>query len=331
MQILLNKIYKGKKLTEIEAYKVFNSIIMGKVNNIQLSAILIALKIKNESEDEIIGATRAFLEHMKPFSKPNYIFSDIVGTGGDLSNTINISTASSFVGATCGLKVIKHCNTHISSKSGSYDLLKEFDININISEHKSKEMLDKLNICFLFAPQYHISFKNIMLVRKILKIKTLFNILGPLLNPSRPPLSIIGVYDYKLMIPIANILKKLNTIHAMIVCSNYTDEVTLHSFTNVVELYNSKIISYTLCPDDFGVKYHNKNTIIGGTPKENYEIIKNVFQGKGPIAVAETIAVNVAMLLKLFGNKNLKKNTKYALEVIHSGKVYETISNLSKF
>jgi len=303
----------------------------GKINNVQLSAILIALKIKGESEQEIMGAMQACLEQAQPFPKQNYMFSDIVGTGGDLSNSINISTASALVGATCGLKIIKHCNSSISGKSGSYDLLKEFDININISQKKSQEMLNKLNVCFLFAPQYHASFKHVSLVRKILKTRTLFNILGPLLNPSNPPLSVIGVYSTKLMIPIAHILKKLNRHRSIIVYSNNIDEVTLHSPTNITELKNSKITSYTLYPESFGVHFHDKNTILGGTPKENYEIVKKVFQGKGPISITETIAANTAILLQLFGNEDLKKNTQYALKIIYSGKVYQKIIELSKF
>ncbi|XBC42528.1 MAG: anthranilate phosphoribosyltransferase [Buchnera aphidicola (Meitanaphis elongallis)] len=330
MRTILNRIYEGNYLTEPETYNIFQSIMSGEINDIQLSAILIALKIRGESENEIMGAIRACLKYMKPFPKPNYMFSDIVGTGGDSSNSINISTASALVGATCGLKIVKHCNTNISSKTGSYDLLKEFDININISNNESQKMLNKLNICFLFAPQYHVSFKRVVLVRKILHTKTLFNILGPLLNPSQPPLSVIGVYNVKLMLPIANILKKLNNHRAIIVCSDHTDEITLHAPTHITELKNSKISSYILHPKNFGVNYHDKNAILGGTPKENYEIIKNVFQGKGPIAISETIAANVAVLLKLFGNENLKENTKYALQTIYSGKVYETIIALSK-
>ncbi|XBC43557.1 MAG: anthranilate phosphoribosyltransferase [Buchnera aphidicola (Meitanaphis flavogallis)] len=331
MQTILNKIYNGDYLTEQESYKIFTFIMSKKINDIQLSAILIALKIKGESESEIMGALRACLKYVKPFPKPNYMFADIVGTGGDSSNSINISTTSAFVGATCGLKIIKHCNTNISSKTGSYELLKEFGIDINISQRKSQEMLNTFNVCFLFAPQYHISFKYVTLVRKILKTKTLFNILGPLLNPSQPPLSFIGVYSIKLMFPIAKILRKLKSHRSIIVYSNHTDEVTLHSPTNVIELKNSKINSYTLYPEDFGVHYHNQNSILGGTPKENYEIIKKTLQGKGPSAITETIAANVAVLFKIFGNENLKKNTEYALKIIRSGKVYETISALSKF
>ncbi|XBC38956.1 MAG: anthranilate phosphoribosyltransferase [Buchnera aphidicola (Melaphis rhois)] len=331
MNNILNRIYNGYNLTEIESYNLFQYIMSGKINNVQLSAILIALKIKGESEQEIIGAMQACLEQAQPFPKQNYMFSDIVGTGGDLSNSINISTASALVGATCGLKIIKHCNSSISGKSGSYDLLKEFNININISQKKSQEMLNKLNICFLFAPQYHSSFKHVSLVRKILKTRTLFNILGPLLNPSNPPLSVIGVYSTKLMIPIAHILKKLNRHRSIIVYSNNIDEVTLHSPTNITELKNSKITSYTLYPESFGVRFHDKNTILGGTPKENYEIVKKVFQGKGPISITETIAANTAILLQLFGNEDLKKNTQYALKIIYSGKVYQKIIELSKF
>ncbi|AAO26987.1 anthranilate phosphoribosyltransferase [Buchnera aphidicola str. Bp (Baizongia pistaciae)] len=331
MKIILNKIYQGDTLNISETYTLFKSIMLKKINNIELSAILIALKIRGESQNEILGAVKACLEHMITFPKPTYMFSDIVGTGGDNSNSINISTTSALVGSACGFKIAKHCNGNISSKTGSADILKKFGINIQISPEKSKKMLDELNICFLFAPQYHINFKVVTQVRKILRIKTIFNIIAPLLNPAMPKLTVMGVCNFKLMLPIAQVLKTLNYHHAIIVCSDNIDEVTLHSFTKIIELKNNNITSYILHPDDFGVKYCHKNDILGGNTEENYNIIKKILQGKGPSAVTETIAVNVAILFKIFGYSNLKKNTEYALKVIRSGKVYEKIIQLSKF
>ncbi|MBZ2279570.1 anthranilate phosphoribosyltransferase, partial [Buchnera aphidicola] len=144
--------------------------------------------------EEIQGAIDAFLKNMKPFPQPNYLFSDIVGTGGDKNNTINISTASAFVASACGLKIIKHCNKGVSSKSGSSDILTKFNINLDASTKKLQECLNTLNICFLFAPRYHNGIQYATKVRKTLKIQTIFNILGPFLNPACPPLIVMGVY-----------------------------------------------------------------------------------------------------------------------------------------
>lgn len=330
MQNILQKVYNSIELNELESYTLFKSIILKKISDIELSAVLIALKTKGETTNEILGAVKAHLEYIKFFPRPNYIFADIVGTGGDNSNSINISTTSALVASTCNLKIIKHCNKKISSKCGSVDILKKFGINIQYDAYKSREILDQLNICFLFSQKYHDSFVNSMFVRKLLKTKTIFNIIGPLLNPAMPKHIVIGVSDPKIMFLIAEILKKLNYHHAIILHSNNTDEITLHSTTKIIELKNKKITSYILDPHDFGVNYYNKSEIQGGTSKENYEIIKYVLKGKGPKSITETIAVNVAVLLLIFGYSNLQENTKNVLDIIQNGKVYEKIIKLSQ-
>ncbi|CAL4322474.1 anthranilate phosphoribosyltransferase [Buchnera aphidicola] len=333
MKNILKKIYESNFLNELESYQLFRSISSGEFNEIQLSSILTAMQIRGESTEEILGATYAFLEKMKYFPKPNYLFSDIVGTGGDRKNTINVSTASAFVASSCGFKIVKHCNKGVSSKSGSSDLLNQFKINLNGSLKNSKKILDKLNICFLFAPRYHNGFKYAENVRKILKIKTIFNLLGPLLNPARPPLTLIGVYKKKLIVPIIQIIKKLKYQRAIVLHGNETDEVTLHGTTYIAELLNKKIYSYELTPEDFGLKTYSQNTIIKYSLEENYNIIKKTMKGKGEKLHEELIAVNVALLLKNFGYENLKENTEMALKKIRSGDVYKHIikvSNMSK-
>lgn len=328
MKNILKKIYESKLLTDLESYILFQNIIKKKINNIQLASVLIAMKIRGESSDEIFGAIRACLEKTECFPKPNYYFSDIVGTGGDRNNTINISTASAIVAATCGLKIVKHCNAKISSKSGSSDLLHELGININLSSQKSREMLDQYDICFLFAPQYHTIFKNVVKVRKTLKTKTFFNILGPLLNPSKPPLTVIGVHSKSLIPIMIRTLQKLNYQRAIVLHSNNTDEVMLFGKTYISELNNKKIISYEMVAQDFGLRSHSKNALQGGSSKENCDIIKKIFKGHGNIAHEETIAANVAILLKIFGNEDIKENAQYALEIIRSGSVYKKLISL---
>ncbi|HAO0783035.1 TPA: anthranilate phosphoribosyltransferase, partial [Escherichia coli] len=168
----------------------------------------------------------------------DYLFADIVGTGGDGSNSINISTASAFVAAACGLKVAKHGNRSVSSKSGSSDLLAAFGINLDMNADKSRQALDELGVCFLFAPKYHTGFRHAMPVRQQLKTRTLFNVLGPLINPAHPPLALIGVYSPELVLPIAETLRVLGYQRAAVVHSGGMDEVSLHAPTIVAELHD---------------------------------------------------------------------------------------------
>lgn len=329
MQNIFKKIYKLESLKQEESYRLFKSIVSGEINDIQLSSILTAMHVRNESMEEILGAIYAFLEQMKLFPRPNYIFSDIVGTGGDNQNTINISTASAFVASYCGFKIIKHCNQAVSSTSGSSDILKKFRINLNPSLKNSLKTLDKLNICFLFAPQYHSGFQCASHVRKILKMKTIFNLLGPFLNPSRPIYTVIGVYKKDLVYPMIKILKKLKYRKGIILHSNGTDEVTLHGITYISELLNKRIYSYELEAKDFGLKTHDKAIYIAGSSKDSYDIVKKIMQGKGDKLHEEIIAVNVAILLKNFGYTDLKSNTKMILKKIRSGEIYKHIIQIS--
>ncbi|QCI21003.1 anthranilate phosphoribosyltransferase [Buchnera aphidicola (Hyperomyzus lactucae)] len=330
MQKILNKIYDSKYLSQEESYKLFKSISSGRIKDVQLASVLIAMRIRGESTEEIIGAIYAFSENMKYFPRPSYVFSDIVGTGGDSKNTINISTASAFVAATCGYKIIKHCNQGISSKSGSSDLLKKFNINLYASSKKSRKSLDELNICFLFAPKYHHGFQYSNNVRKILKTKTILNILGPFLNPALPPLSVIGVYNKKLIGPAVQILKYLKYKRSIVLHGNDTDEVSLNGITYVSELFNGKVISYELGPQDFGLKIHTEKLFTESSLEENYHIISQTMQGKGHRLHEELIAVNVALLFKVFGKENLKENTQLALDKIRSGDVYKHIRNVAE-
>ncbi|AHG61254.1 Trpd [Buchnera aphidicola str. G002 (Myzus persicae)] len=330
MQNIFNKIYESKYLSQEESYQLFRSVASGKITDVQLASILIAMKIRGESIEEITGAIYAFSEKMNFFPRPKYIFSDIVGTGGDVKNTINVSTASAFVAATCGFKIIKHCNQGISSKSGSSDLLKKFNINLDVSPERSRQTLDELNICFLFAPKYHPGFKYSNNVRKTLKTKTIFNLLGPFLNPAVPSFTIIGVYHKKLIRPAVNILKNLKYERSIVIHGNNTDEVTLHGTTHVSELLDGNIFSYELRPKDFGLKIHSERKNIESSSEENYHIIKAIMKGKGNRLYEELIAVNVAILLRIFGCEDLKENTQLALDKIRSGDVYKHIIKVSE-
>ncbi len=203
------KLYQAQTLSQQESHQLFSAVVRGELKPEQLAAALVSMKIRGEHPNEIAGAATALLENAAPFPRPDYLFADIVGTGGDGSNSINISTASAFVAAACGLKVAKHGNRSVSSKSGSSDLLAAFGINLDMNADKSRQALDELGVCFLFAPKYHTGFRHAMPVRQQLKTRTLFNVLGPLINPAHPPLALIGVYSPELVLPIAETLRVL--------------------------------------------------------------------------------------------------------------------------
>ncbi len=330
MQAIINKLYAQQSLTQHESQQLFDTIIKGEMDPILLGAVLTALKIKGETPDEIAGAVSALQKNASPFPRPDYDFADIVGTGGDGANTINISTTAAFVAAACGVKVAKHGNRGVSSKSGSSDLLDSFGINLAMSAEDTRQAMDDLGVAFLFAPQYHGGVRHAMPVRQAMKTRTIFNILGPLINPARPNIELMGVYDASLVRPIAETMAKIGMKRAAVVFGSGLDEVAIHGDTLVAEIINGEIREYTLTPADFGVNVHPLEAIQGGNPDENREIITHILTGKGSEAQVAAVAVNVALLLRLFGNEDLKANTQKAIEVINSGKAYELVLQLAK-
>lgn len=329
MHALLEKLFRAESLTQAESQHLFAAIVRGELEPSQLAAVLISMKVRGETPAEIAGAAQALLADAQPFPRPDYRFADIVGTGGDGTNSINISTASAFVAASCGVKVAKHGNRSVSSRSGSSDLLAAFGIRLDMSAEQSRLALDELGVCFLFAPQYHPGFRHAMQVRQQLKTRTLFNVLGPLINPARPPLALIGVYSPELVLPIVQTLKTLGYQRAAVVHGGGMDEVAIHAPTSVAELNNGDIESYQLTPADFGLNSHPLGALQGGAPEENRDILARLLQGKGEPAHAAAVAANVALLLKLHGQENLRHNAQQALEMIHSGQPFERVTALA--
>jgi len=326
---ILENLYRAQVMTQEESQQLFTAIVNGELEPAQLAAALISMKVRGEQPAEIAGAAQALLANAEPFPRPDYAFADIVGTGGDGTNSINISTASAFVAAACGIRVAKHGNRSVSSRSGSSDLLAAFGIQLDMSAEKSRAALDDLGICFLFAPQYHTGFRHAMPVRKALKTRTLFNVLGPLINPARPPLALIGVYSPELVRPIAETLRTLGYQRAAVVHGAGMDEVAIHAATQVAELKDGEITTYELTPQDFGLDNYPIEALLGGEPEENRDILARLLQGNGDPAHEAAVAVNVAMLLRLFGQEDLKQNAQQALEVIRSGAAYQRVTALA--
>ncbi|CAI0718713.1 Anthranilate synthase component II [Serratia marcescens] len=329
MQPILEKLYRAESMSQQESQQLFSAIVRGELEPSQLAAALISMKVRGERPEEIAGAAKALLDDAQPFPRPDYPFADIVGTGGDGTNSINISTASAFVAAACGVKIAKHGNRSVSSRSGSSDLLAAFGIRLDLPAEEARKALDDLGVCFLFAPQYHTGFRHAMPVRQQLKTRTLFNVLGPLINPARPPLALIGVYSPELVLPIAETLRVLGYQRAAVVHGGGMDEVAIHATTHVAELNNGEISSYQLTPQSFGLETYPLEALLGGTPEENRDILARLLQGKGEPAHAAAVAANVALLLKLFGHEDLRQNARQALDMINSGQAYERVIALA--
>ena len=328
---LLEQLYSGHSLSISESTALFNAVIQGELSNEQIAAMLIALKVRGANTEEITGAVSASLQNAKVFPRPDYPFTDIVGTGGDGQNTINISTASAIVAASMGAKVAKHGNRSVSSKSGASDVLTALGVNVNVTPEQARQALDEIGVCFLFAQQYHSGFRHVAPVRAALKTRTIFNILGPLINPARPTYHLLGVYAPELVKIYAETAVALEHQHSFVVHGYGLDEVALHGETQVAEIKNGKIEYFTLTPEDFGLKTQSLESLRGGEPQENAQMLTALLQGKGISEHANAVAANTALLLKLFGHDDLKQNVQNVLAHLASGKVFETLQKLATY
>lgn len=271
---------KKQDLTYDQAYACMNEIMDGKASDIQKAAYLTALSLKGESIDEITASAKAMREHCVKLLNDEDVL-EIVGTGGDGSQSFNISTTSALVIASGGVKVAKHGNRAASSRSGAADCLEALGVNIRINEKQSKRLLDKIDICFLFAQNYHLAMKYVAPVRKELGIRTVFNILGPLTNPAGATLQVMGVYDQALVEPLAEVLSQLGVKRAMVVYGmDGLDEISASAPTLVCEVDEHHYRTYTITPEQFGLTRCKKEELIGGTPQDNAKISLEVLNGK---------------------------------------------------
>lgn len=291
----------GKDLSHEQSRQVFNDIVNGEVDEIHLSALLSALKVKGETAEEIAGAASALTSNALPFPALDYITADNCGTGGDGTHTINISTMCAILSAACGVKMAKHGNRKVSSQSGSADVLSELGIKLDMSPEKAKECLDNTNLTFLMAPVYHSGIRHAMPVRQTLKTRTIFNILGPLVNPAHAEIKMIGVYSPELCRTVAESLQQLGKKAAWVVHGSGMDELALHGESQVVELKDGKISEFTLTPEQYGLKRFELSELAGGTPSENAANIRSILAGDGCEAHNSAVILNTAPVLYLYG------------------------------
>jgi len=326
-QTQLNQLLAKQDLSFSQATALFDAIMNGQLNDIELTAALIALKLKGETSDEIAGAAASMRANAVPFQTSKTLLADSCGTGGDGSNTINISTTAAIVAAAAGINMVKHGNRSVSSNSGSADLLKALGINIDMSPEQAAHCLDKTGFTFLFAPHYHSGVRHAMGVRTALKSRTIFNILGPLANPAAPEVQLLGVYDPSLCLPMAETLKTLGTKRAMVVHGAGTDEIALHGTTKVVELNNGELSEYTLTASDFGLANYSLEQLAGQGPEYNAKASLAILQGQGEMAHNAAIIANVAALLYLTDKAgDLKAAADQVSNLLASGKAMDTLN-----
>lgn len=276
----IQKIVEGQDLTFDEAKDVMNEIMSGETSEALISAYLVTLRMKGETIDEISGSAQGMRDNGTKLEHDMDVL-EIVGTGGDKANTFNISTTSAFVAAAAGCKVAKHGNRGVSSKSGAADVLEALGADITISPEKSREILDKVGFCFLFAQKYHSAMRFVGPVRGALGIRTVFNILGPLTNPADAKSNIIGVYDEALVEPIAQVLIKLGVKKGMVVYGEDTmDEITPSAKTMVCEIKDGKTKMFEINPEEYGISICNKEDLQGGDGVKNAQITKDILSGK---------------------------------------------------
>ncbi len=330
----LEKIINKEDLSFSESFSAMNEIMNGEVNNSQLAGFLIALKSKGEKPAEVAGFAKSMQEKSIKINCEDENAIDVCGTGGDNSGSFNISTAAAFVVAGAGVKVAKHGNRSISSKSGSADVLQSLGVNINLSQKQSEEALNKIGITFLFAPLYHPAMKYASTVRKELGMKTVFNMLGPLTNPARVKKQLIGTFNLKAAKTMSEAAKYLELKKVCFICGNDKyDEIFLGDLTEVNEYNQGKeITSYTLSNKSFNYPLIHQNDIKGDTPEVNAQIILEIFNNKKRNGAFHTVAANAALALYAADYSNdLNECIKAAEDSIKSGAALNKLFKLKEF
>ena len=244
----LPRLLTGEDLTADDAEHLFERLVLGQLEPAEIAGMLIALRMKGETAEEMIGAAQALSAAALPFARPDYLFADCCGTGGDGSGVINVSTAAAFVVAACGLPIAKHGNRSVSSRCGSADVLEALGAPVEVAPEEARRLLDETGFCFLFAPAYHPGMKHAAPVRRQLEVRTVMNLLGPCINPARPPVQLLGVADPKLLRRIAQTLQAVGVERALVVHGSGLDEVALHGETRAIRRAHGLLTEVELTP-----------------------------------------------------------------------------------
>lgn len=330
----IRKLVERVDLEENEVSLVFEQMMNGELTDSQIAAFLIALRIKGETIPEITGASRVMLEKATKIHCKDENAVDLCGTGGDSHGTFNVSTTASFVVAGSGVTVAKHGNRSVSSPVGSADVLEELGININIDAKGAEKCINDVGIAFLFAPVYHPAMKNVAGPRKEIGVRTIFNLLGPILNPSLVKRQVMGVYSESLIEPMAKVLRNLGSEHAMVVHgSDSMDEITVTGTSSIAELREGIVKTYQFDPSQLGIKKSNLEELKGGkNSADNAQIVLSVLNGEEQEAKRDITLLNAAAAILVSGKaEDFKKALEIAAESIDNGRAMKKLEELKEF
>ncbi len=328
IQPLIDQLASGARLSFDQAARAFQIIMNGGATPAQMGAFLMALKLHGETADEIAAGAEVMRAKATKIAAPEGTI-DVCGTGGDMHGTLNISSAVAFVVAACGVPVAKHGGKAVSSASGSADVLKMLGVNIEMKPERAASCLRDVGITFLYAPLYHTAMRHVAPVRQELRTRTVFNILGPLTNPAQPDFQLLGVYDRKLTRTLAEVLQKLGTKAAWVVCgADGLDEISIASATRVAQLRDGAVTEFDVTPEDAGLEREALIALKGGDPEHNAQSLRGVLLGsKGPYHSA--VVLNAAAALVIAGKAaDLKSAAAMAANAIDSGKAYKCLQQL---
>ncbi len=330
----IRKVTEGTDLSSEEMKDLFHILMEGKATDAQIGAILIGLKMKGETEEEISSAASVMREKaVKVPVKDKSRLVDTCGTGGDRVNTFNVSTITAFVVAGAGAKVAKHGNRSVSSKCGSADIMEALGVKIDMTPEQVARCIDEIGLGFLFAPIYHPAMKNVIRQRREIGVRTIFNILGPLSNPAEAKYQLMGVYDKNLVEPLSKVLLLLGIERAFVVHGlEGLDEVSITGETLVGEVNNGDVSIYTVKPEDFGIKRTTLCEIEGGDLETNKKIALDILEGRDNSSKTDFVLLNAAFALKAAGVvQSIEEGIELSRETVRSGKAFEILQRLRDF
>ncbi|HQA04490.1 MAG TPA: anthranilate phosphoribosyltransferase [Thermodesulfovibrio thiophilus] len=327
----IRRLTKKENISEELLKESFIEIIEGKASQAQIAGFLIGLSMKGETEEEILTAVKLFRDYAIKIKAPEGTI-DIVGTGGDHSGTFNVSTATAFVVAGVGVSIAKHGNRSASSQCGSIDVLEELGIKVDMTPEIAEKCLFECGMTVLFAPLYHPAMKMVASVRQELQIKTIFNLLGPIINPAQVKRQLLGVFAKEYMDPIARVLLKLGAEDVMVVHSEEgLDEITITGKTYIVRAKNGEVTTTTLFPEELNLQRAMLRNIKGGDRKANAKIMFNILKGQDG-AHRDMVLINAAAALQVAQRaSDFKEGLEMARESIDSGRAYNKLLELKKF
>ena len=336
IQQALAALVDGNPLSRADMAAVMRQVMSGEATEAQIGALLVALRMKGETVDEIAGAAQVMRELATPVQVSGEHLVDLVGTGGDGANLFNVSTASAFVAAAAGCRVAKHGNRSVSSKSGSSDLLEAAGIRLDLTPAEIAQCVDGVGVGFMFAPAHHGAMKYAIGPRKELGMRTLFNILGPMTNPAGVRRLVVGVFSDKLCRPMAEVMGRLGAEHVMVVHGlDGLDEISLAGKTHVAEFKDGEVSEYTLTPEQVGIDSASLVGLDVTDPDASLALIRDAFgkrRGEHAAKAADMITLNAGAAIYVAGvTRTLEEGVRMAEDLVHNGEAAERMRELAQF